>query len=162
MLWLIDTSSSHSDVHIALTYNWQPADELFTNGSIKLGSTSDATSVVDSLIREERIAVKDQKTAEPVVTLRGRISSLSVEPDRVEATVSSMKEPSVQTKLYMSIPKLFGTGARYTGAVTGNKMVFDLVSRGESKRYTDDEIREFMSWGLELQQVHKNEAILLS
>lgn len=162
LLWLIDTSSSHSDVHIALTYNWQPADELFTNGSIKLGSTSDATSVVDSLIREERIAVKDQKTAEPVVTLRGRISSLSVEPDRVEATVSSMKEPSVQTKLYMSIPKLFGTGARYTGAVTGNKMVFDLVSRGESKRYTDDEIREFMSWGLELQQVHKIEAILLS
>lgn len=162
LLWLIDTSSSHSDVHIALTYNWQPADELFTNGSIKLGSTSDATSVVDSLIREERIAVKDQKTAEPVVTLRGRISSLSVEPDHVEATVSSMKEPSVQTKLYMSIPKLFGTGARYTGAVTGNKMVFDLVSRGESKRYTDDEIREFMSWGLELQQVHKIEAILLS
>lgn len=162
LLWLIDTSSSHSDVHIALTYNWQPAGELFTNGSIKLGSTSDATSVVDSLIREERIAVKDQKTAEPVVTLRGRISSLSVEPDHVEATVSSMKEPSVQTKLYMSIPKLFGTGARYTGAVTGNKMVFDLVSRGESKRYTDDEIREFMSWGLELQQVHKIEAILLS
>lgn len=162
LLWLIDTSSSHSDVHIALTYNWQPAGELFTNGSIKLGSTSDATPVVDSLIREERIAVKDQKTAEPVVTLRGRISSLSVEPDHVEATVSSMKEPSVQTKLYMSIPKLFGTGARYTGAVTGNKMVFDLVSRGESKRYTDDEIREFMSWGLELQQVHKIEAILLS
>ena len=162
LLWLIDTSSSHSDVHVALTYNWQPADELFTNGSIKLGSTSDATSIVDSLIREERIAVKDQKTAEPVVTLRGRISSLSVEPDHVEATVYSMKEPSVQTKLYMSIPKLFGTGAKYTGAVTGNKMVFDLVSRGESKRYTDDEIREFMSWGLELQQVYKIEAILLS
>lgn len=162
LLWLIDTSSSHSDVHVALTYNWQPADELFTNGSIKLGSTSDATSVVDSLIREERIAVKDQKTAEPVVTLRGRISSLSVEPDHVEATVYSMKEPSIQTKLYMSIPKLFGTGAKYTGAVTGNKMVFDLVSRGESRRYTDDEIREFMSWGLELQQVYKIEAILLS
>lgn len=162
LLWLIDTSSSHSDVHVALTYNWQPADELFTNGSIKLGSTSDATSIVDSLIREERIAVKDQKTAEPVVTLRGRISSLSVEPDHVEATVYSMKEPSMQTKLYMSIPKLFGTGAKYTGTVTGNKMVFDLISRGESKRYTDDEIREFMSWGLELQQVYKIETILLS
>lgn len=162
LLWLIDTPSSHSDVHVALTYNWQPADELFTNGSIKLGSTSDATSVVESLIRGERIAVKDQKTAEPVVTLRGRISSLSVEPDRIEATVYSMKEPSIQTKLYMSIPKLFGTGAKYTGVATGNKMIFDLVSRGESRRYTDDEIREFMSWGLELQQVYKIEAILLS
>lgn len=163
VLWLIDTTSNHSDVHIALTYAWQPADELFTNGSTKLASTADATSVVDSFIRGERIEVKNiTNDAKPITTLRGRISSLSVEPDRIEATVYSMKEPSIQTKLYMSIPKLFGAGAKYTGAVTGNKMVFDLITRGSSDRYTDDELREFLSWGLELQQVYKIEAILLS
>lgn len=163
VLWLIDTTSNHSDVHIALTYGWQPADELFTNGSTKLASTADATSVVDSFIRGERIEVKNTTNdAKPITTLRGRISSLSVEPDRIEATVYSMKESNIQTKLYMSIPKLFGAGAKYTGAVTGNKMVFDLITRGSSDRYTDDELREFLSWGLELQQVYRIEAILLS
>lgn len=162
ILWMIDTSSGHSDVHLALTYNWQPADELFTNGSIKLASTSDASSVVDSLIRGERIEVKEQNGSEPVATLRGKINSLSVEPDKITVSVYSMKDPNLQTKLYMSIPRLFGMGAKYTGVVTGNKMTFDLVSRGSVRRYTDDEIREFTSWGLDLQQVYKIEAILLS
>lgn len=164
LLWYVDAVAKHSDVHIALAYNWEPAEVLFTDGSVKLASTSDANSVVESLIRGERIKVRETTGVTPstVQTLKGKLSSLSVEPDRITATVYNMKEPSIETKLYMSIPKLFGAGAKYTGAVTGNKMIFDLLTPSGVKKYTDDEVREFTTWGLTTQQVYKIAAILLS
>lgn len=164
LLWYVDAVAKHSDVHIALTYNWEPAEVLFTDGSVKLASTSDANSVVESLIRGERIEVRETTgvTPSPVQSLKGKLSSLSVEPDRITAAVYNMKESSIETTLYMSIPKLFGAGAKYTGAVTGNKMIFDLLTPSGVKKYTDDEVREFTTWGLTTQQVYKIAAILLS
>lgn len=158
LLWYLEPTSNHSDVRFALSYELVPAEELFESG-IKLLSTSDTLAVLDSILRGERFKISNEKAPQG---LKGKIKELNVEPEQIIVTVYSMKEPSLQTNLYKSIPKLFGIGAKFNGVVSGNKMTFDLIARGEVKPYTNDQVAEFQTWGLSYEQIKKIETILMS
>lgn len=162
LLWLLDSTNGNSKVRLALTYEWQPPSDLFNVGNVEITSTTQANQLLDSLLRGENISLKTKDLVEDQdIDLQKKIISLSVDPDCIQVKVRSLKDKRLQTKLYMSIPKLFGQGTQYTASVDGNTMSFYVKGIPTIKYYTDDELREFLSWGLTLNQIDRIETILL-
>ena len=162
LLWLLDSTNGNSKVRLALTYEWQPPSDLFNVGNVEITSTTQANQLLDSLLRGENISLKTKDLVEDQdIDLQKKIISLSVDPDCIQVKVRSLKDKRLQTKLYMSIPKLFGQGTQSTASVDGNTMSFYVKGIPTIKYYTDDELREFLSWGLTLNQIDRIETILL-
>ena len=162
LLWLLDSTNGNSKVRLALTYEWQPPSDLFNVSNVEITSTTQANQLLDSLLRGENISLKTKDLVEDQdIDLQKKIISLSVDPDCIQVKVRSLKDKRLQTKLYMSIPKLFGQGTQYTASVDGNTMSFYVKGIPTIKYYTDDELREFLSWGLTLNQIDRIETILL-
>ena len=162
LLWLLDSTNGNSKVRLALTYEWQPPSDLFNVSNVEITSTTQANQLLDSLLRGENISLKTKDLIEDQnIDLQKKIISLSVDPDCIQVKVRNLKDKKLQTKLYMSIPKLFGQGTQYTASVDGNTMSFYVKGIPTIKYYTDDELREFLSWGLTLNQIDRIETILL-
>ena len=162
LLWLLDSTNGNSKVRLALTYEWQPPSDLFNVSNVEITSTTQANQLLDSLLRGENISLKTKDLIEDQnIDLQKKIISLSVDPDCIQVKVRNLKDKKLQTKLYMSIPKLFGQGTQYTASVDGNTMSFYVKGTPSINYYTDDELREFLSWGLSLNQIDRIETILL-